>query len=98
MFHIASPVTLNDPSYDGYVQPVIQGTKSLVEGCKKHKIKKLIVTSSMATICGKFHKENGSTYDENDIAPLNENLDGYTDSKIHEEIILREFITEQQQL
>jgi nucleoside-diphosphate-sugar epimerase len=54
MFHIASPISNNEfASYEDFLRPVIEGTNTVIEGCKKFGVKKLIVTSSALTCYGK---------------------------------------------
>jgi len=53
VLHVASPITLSESAtYEEFVNPVVAGTNSLIEGVKKHKVKKLIVTSTALTMIG----------------------------------------------
>jgi len=52
LLHVASPIGIT-VSYDDYIKPVIAGATSVIEGAKKHKLKKIIVTLSTLTIYGK---------------------------------------------
>lgn len=88
VLHVASPINPSDNTkYEDFVNPVIAGTKALIEGCKKHNVEKLVVTSSCLCIIGKYPKPNGSVYNETDYAELT-GTSGYVDSKLHEEKLL----------
>ena len=53
VIHVASAINPGvAPKYEDFVDPVINGTKALIEGVKKHHIQKLIVTSSCVCILG----------------------------------------------
>jgi dihydroflavonol-4-reductase len=96
VLHVASPINPSDfTKYEDYVDPVIAGTKALIEGVKKHHIKKLIVTSSCLCILGKLPKPDNSTYDETDFSEIT-GTEGYVDSKTHEERLILEFIKSQE--
>ena len=45
---------------------MIDGAKAVIEGAKKHNIKKLIVTSSGLTLFGNLPRESGAHYTEED--------------------------------
>ena len=62
----------------------IQGTKSILEACIKHKIKKMIVTSAAFNVSGAWwkHDKGEINYDEKDFAPLEQTVDPYAKSKI----------------
>eukprot|EP00349_Pseudokeronopsis_sp_Brazil_P010677 CAMPEP_0202980702 /NCGR_PEP_ID=MMETSP1396-20130829/86577_1 /ASSEMBLY_ACC=CAM_ASM_000872 /TAXON_ID= /ORGANISM="Pseudokeronopsis sp., Strain Brazil" /LENGTH=114 /DNA_ID=CAMNT_0049720841 /DNA_START=109 /DNA_END=453 /DNA_ORIENTATION=+ len=93
IIHVASPISSSEfQKYEDFVNPVIAGTKALVEACKEQRVKKLVVTSSCLCLMGDLNAKK--EFDESDFTPLT-NTDGYTDSKIQEEVILREFIDEQ---
>eukprot|EP00039_Didymoeca_costata_P019323 m.337071 g.337071 ORF g.337071 m.337071 type:complete len:352 (+) comp18039_c0_seq1:245-1300(+) len=51
VFHTASPVViLNAGNPDDVTKPAIEGTKNVYESCKKAGVKKIVTTSSFATI------------------------------------------------
>jgi nucleoside-diphosphate-sugar epimerase len=51
VIHVASPLT-HDRSVDEklIVEPAVNGTKFVLNACKEHKVKRLVITSSMLTI------------------------------------------------
>jgi len=72
---------VEDPERD-LVKPAVEGTENVIKECLQNKeIKRVVVTSSMISICGP--KENGYTYTEddwNDPQQFN-----YAYSKVHAE-------------
>jgi nucleoside-diphosphate-sugar epimerase len=83
VFFVAHPVNTKEfTEYNDFINPVEVGTAALIEGIRKHKVKKVIMTSSGTTILGSsLHLEHRTIYDENDFAKV-ENKVGYVDSKI----------------
>ena len=65
------------------MQPTVEGMKTILDAALKYKVKKLIVTSSLATIVGGVWKRDTGEnhYSEADVAPA-EGADGYGRSKI----------------
>jgi nucleoside-diphosphate-sugar epimerase len=65
------------------VRPAREGMLTLLEASEKHKVKKLIVTSSMITMIGNVWKRSTGVhhYDETDYAPYYES-ESYSKSKI----------------
>jgi dihydroflavonol-4-reductase len=47
--HTASVFSM-EKSFDKVVKPAVEGTRAVLEGCKKHKVKRLVVTSSCVAI------------------------------------------------
>ena len=84
IIHVANPLPGSTAlTEEQMMQPTVEGIKTILEASLKFKVKKLIVTSSLATIVGGVWK-NGtgeSHYTEADIAPP-EGADGYGRSKI----------------
>jgi dihydroflavonol-4-reductase len=77
--------------------PATEGMKTILDACLVHKVKRLIVTSSLATIIGGVWKRDtgDNHYTEADVAPP-EGADGYGRSKIAQEKVIRDFIKERQ--
>lgn len=50
--HTAAPVLIQAESYteEDVIKPIIEGTKNMLEACKKNKVGRLVFTSSIATI------------------------------------------------
>ena len=95
VIHAASPVNSAEfTTYDAYFEPVRIGTTALIEGCKKHHVKKLVVTSTALTVVGEMPKEDGSSYNEDDFVKIGGKI-GYTDSKVLEEDLIKEFTSSQ---
>ena len=80
LLHVASPIALESHSEDFFVKPAVAGVKRALKFAKKHGIKKVVLTSSVAAI---FHgMELKEYYDENDWSdPENPSIDHYSKSK-----------------
>ena len=91
LIHVASPIALERKSEDFFVKPAVAGVKRALKFAKKHNIKKVILTSSVAAI---FHGiELKEYYDENDWSdPENPSIDHYSKSKTLAEKAAWDFI------
>ena len=91
LIHVASPIALERKSEDFFVKPAVSGVKRALKFAKKHKIKKVILTSSVAAI---FHGiELKEYYDESDWSdPENPSIDHYSKSKTLAEKAAWDFI------
>lgn len=72
IIHVASPIPSNqNRSESQMVEPAREGMKSIIKAAVANKVKRIVVTSSMATVVGNgFKRSQGVfTYDENDYAP-----------------------------
>ena len=80
VLHVASPISLEDQDEDYFVKPAVAGVKRALSYAKKHSVKKVVLTSSVAAI---FHgMELKEYYDENDWSdPENPSIDHYSKSK-----------------
>ena len=80
---------------DEMIIPATEGMKTILDACVSSKVKRLIVTSSLATIVGGVWKKDTGDfhYTEADVAPP-DGADGYGRSKIAQERVIREFIKE----
>ena len=69
---------------------------TIIQAAVANKVKRIVVTSSLATILGAGWKKNQgiNTYDENDFAPT-QGTDSYAKSKIAQEVVIREFLAKQ---
>ena len=91
LIHVASPIALERKSEDFFVKPAVAGVKRALKFAKKHKIKKVILTSSVAAI---YHGiELKEYYDESDWSdPENPSIDHYSKSKTLAEKAAWDFI------
>ena len=91
VMHIASPVlSKGDDENKELIQPAVQGISRAIHSSVKHKVKRFIMTSSVAAICQGHEKKN---YDENDWTDLNSNtITNYDISKTKAERYLWSFI------
>ncbi len=80
LLHVASPIALQNHSEEFFVKPAVAGVKRALKFAKKHNVKKVILTSSVAAI---FHgMELKQYYDETDWSdPDNPSIDHYSKSK-----------------
>jgi dihydroflavonol-4-reductase len=91
LIHVASPIALERKSEDFFVKPAVAGVKRALKFAKKHNIKKVILTSSVAAI---YHGiQLKEYYDESDWSdPENPNIDHYSKSKTLAEKAAWDFI------
>ena len=64
LLHVASPIALENHNEDFFVKPAVAGVKRAMKYAKKHNVKKVVLTSSVAAIFET--KESKSYYDESD--------------------------------
>jgi dihydroflavonol-4-reductase len=80
LLHVASPISLENTEEEYFVQPAIDGVKRAFKFAKKHNIKKVVLTSSVAAIFNTI--ENKIFYDETDWSdPASPLIDAYSKSK-----------------
>tara|TARA_B100001113_G_scaffold351651_1_gene351192 strand:- start:1592 stop:2599 length:1008 start_codon:yes stop_codon:yes gene_type:complete len=91
VLHVASPIALESQSEDFFVKPAVAGVKRALKFAKKHNVKKVVLTSSVAAI---FHgMELKEYYDETDWSdPENPSIDHYSKSKTLAERAAWDFI------
>ena len=66
VIHSASPFPLINPKNPKeIIEPVVKGVRSIMTACIKHKVKKIIYTSSLLTVFGGLNKKS-KMYDESD--------------------------------
>ena len=91
LLHIASPISLERTDEDYFVQPAIDGVNRALFFAKKHKIKKVVLTSSVAAIFDSLEKKD--IYDESDWSdPNNPHISAYSKSKTLAEKAAWEFV------
>jgi len=93
VMHIASPVvSKGDDENKELIQPAVQGVSRAIHHSVKHKVKRFIMTSSVAAICQGYEK---NIYDENDWTDLDSNtITNYDISKTKAEKYLWSFIND----
>lgn len=80
--HIASPYPNKNPKDPKTViEPAVGGTKEILRAWLSHKVQRLVVTSSVATVIDFSKFEPDKTYDENDWLELNGDTLAYPKSK-----------------
>jgi len=91
VMHIASPVlSKGEDEIKELIQPAVEGTRRAIHHSVKHKVKRFIMTSSVAAICQGYDKQ---IYDENDWTDLDSNtITNYDISKTKAEKYLWSFI------
>ncbi|CDW83956.1 nad-dependent epimerase dehydratase [Stylonychia lemnae] len=96
IIHVASPLPGQGISDREMISQAQEGMKFLLDAAVQNKVKKIVVTSSLATIQGNhFRKsERNHVYDENDFAPI-AGVEGYIKSKIVQEHELINFLKHQ---
>ena len=80
LLHVASPIALENHDEDFFVKPAVAGVKRAMKFAKKHNVKKVVLTSSVAAIFETM--ETKSYYDETDWSdPDNPAISHYSKSK-----------------
>ena len=80
LLHVASPIALENHDEDFFVKPAVAGVKRAMKFAKKHNVKKVVLTSSVAAIYETM--ESKSYYDETDWSdPENPAISHYSKSK-----------------
>ncbi|MDB4848828.1 aldehyde reductase [Gammaproteobacteria bacterium] len=91
LLHVASPIALENHNEDFFVKPAVEGLKRALKFAKKHNIKKVVLTSSVAAIFDSI--EEKTYYDESDWSdPNNPTISHYAKSKTLAEKAAWEFI------
>ena len=91
LLHVASPIALENHDEDFFVKPAVAGVKRAMKFAKKHNVKKVVLTSSVAAIYETM--ESKSYYDETDWSdPENPAISHYSKSKTLAERAAWEFI------
>ena len=80
LLHVASPIALENHDEDFFVKPAVAGVKRAFKFAKKHNVKKVVLTSSVAAIFDTL--EEKTYYDETDWSdPDNPSISHYAKSK-----------------
>ena len=80
LLHVASPIALENHDEDFFVKPAVAGVKRAMKFAKKHNVKKVVLTSSVAAIFETM--ETKSYFDETDWSdPDNPAISHYSKSK-----------------
>ena len=80
LLHVASPIALENHNEDFFVKPAVAGVKRAFKYAKKHNVKKVVLTSSVAAIFDTL--EEKTDYDEPDWSdPENPSISHYAKSK-----------------
>ena len=91
LLHVASPIALENHDEDFFVKPAVAGVNRAMKFAKKHNVKKVVLTSSVAAIYETM--ESKSYYDENDWSdPENPAISHYSKSKTLAEKAAWEFV------
>ena len=91
LLHVASPIALENHDEDFFVKPAVAGVDRAIKFAKKHNLKKVVLTSSVAAIYETM--ESKSYYDENDWSdPENPAISHYSKSKTLAERAAWEFV------
>jgi len=62
LVHVASPFTVTAPRHsDELVRPAVDGTLNALRAAHKHKVKRVVVTSSVIAVMGKPNAQTGNT-------------------------------------
>ena len=65
VIHTASPVAVADPlDEEQLVTPAVQGTLNILQSCSKHKVKRVVLTSSCQAVSGQEEAEELDEYNE----------------------------------
>ncbi|XP_067138921.1 uncharacterized protein [Centruroides vittatus] len=84
VLHVASPFPNVPPeSEDDLIKPAVEGTKRVLRACShSESVKRVVLTSSIASVHGETTVENGKVYNESDWSDVNSPyLDAYAKSK-----------------
>ena len=94
LLHVASPLALENHTEDYFVKPAVEGAKIALKFAKKHRVKKVVLTSSVAAI---FETgEEKTFYNENDWSnPENPGISNYSKSKTLAERAAWDFVKEE---
>ena len=71
--HTASPFLLSFKSEDELVKPAVDGTTAILQACKANKVKRVVITSSIAAVynCADEDAPADNTFDESKWTDLN---------------------------
>ena len=79
LIHIASPFSIEEPKNENeFIKPALEGTLRALRAAKKSKLKKVVLTSSMASIA---YGHNKSICNNKDWTDVSKNVGAYVKSK-----------------
>ena len=93
VLHVASPVMMGEPeNEDVLVKPAREGTMRVVQLAAKHKVKRVVITSSVAAVSyGPHHHKNH--FDDTDWSDINDpGIPSYNKSKTVAEKAARDYV------
>ena len=94
LLHVASPLSINTHDEDYFVKPAVSGVKRAFKFAKKHNVKKVILTSSVAAILETG--EDKQYFDETDWSdPESSEISHYSKSKTLAEMAAWDFVKEE---
>ena len=94
LLHVASPLSINTHDEDYFVKPAVSGVKRALKFAKKHSVKKVILTSSVAAILETG--EDKQYFDETDWSdPESSEISHYSKSKTLAEMAAWDFVKEE---
>jgi len=92
VIHVASPFPISDPKDENeLIKPAVEGTLNVLKAAHKHKVKRVVVTSSQVSVIMRKPENRKPIYNEEDWSEL-EYLDGYDKSKFLAEKAAWEFV------
>ena len=94
LMHVASPLTFEKESEEYFVGPAVAGVQRAFRFAKKHNVKRVVLTSSVAAI---FETPDSKEYyDESDWSdPNHESISHYSKSKTLAEMAAWDFVKEE---
>mmetsp|Transcript_23351 Transcript_23351/g.22977 ORF Transcript_23351/g.22977 Transcript_23351/m.22977 type:complete len:178 (+) Transcript_23351:214-747(+) len=67
VIHVASPVLFGDQyTLDDLCKPAVEGTLAILRACQKHKVKRIVITSSVASMMYNPNHQTGRLITEED--------------------------------
>ncbi|CAI2366343.1 unnamed protein product [Moneuplotes crassus] len=95
VIHTASPVLERAPKDPELLyKPAVEGTQAVLEACRKHKVERLVVTSSLITIVDYDKLEDEDTVTEKDWLESFDPNSPYPESKLRAEKAVWKFLEE----
>ena len=91
VLHVASPLSIDKTDEDFFIKPAVGGVNRAMHYAKKHQVKKVVLTSSVAAVFDSLDEKK--YYDENDWSdPDNPDITPYNKSKTLAEKAAWEFV------
>jgi dihydroflavonol-4-reductase len=93
VLHVASPFILEVPSDENIlIKPALEGTLRVLNACKNNKVKKVVLTSSVAAIA--YGHKDKKVFDENDWSDTGPGITPYAKSKTLAEKAAWDFVNQ----